>query len=115
MMPALNFQLDRMRTAAGESFSLATDVADYLVKKGMPFREAHGVVGGLVRECETRGCELADLPMEVYHAFSELFDRDILALDVDSALAARDIPGGTAPNQVASAAATLRATLGRPS
>ena len=51
MVPALGFNLERMRQAAGENFSLATDIADYLVKKGMPFREAHGVVGGLVREC----------------------------------------------------------------
>lgn len=111
MMPALDFQLPRMRQAAGESFSLATDVADYLVRKGMPFREAHGVVGWLVRECENRGCELSELPLDVYHSASELFERDILDLSVDSALADRDIPGGTAPNQVRAAAAALKATM----
>ena len=56
MVPALRFNLNRMRAAAGQSFSLATDVADYLVKKGMPFRRAHEVVGALVREAESRGC-----------------------------------------------------------
>jgi len=111
MVPALEFNLDRMREAAGAGFSLATDVADYLVRKGMPFRRAHEVVGGLVRECEKRGCELNELPFEVYAAASELFEPDILELTVDSALAARDVPGGTAPARVRAAAAQLRALL----
>ena len=111
MMPQLQFQLPRMRQAAGESFSLATDVADYLVKKGLPFRDAHGVVGSLVRECEARGCELNALPLEIYVGKSPLFEGDILELDVESALAARDIPGGTAPRQVRIAAEQLRALL----
>ena len=111
MMPQLQFQLPRMRKAAGESFSLATDVADYLVKKGLPFRDAHGVVGSLVRECEARGCELTALPLEIYQSNSALFEADILELDVESALAARDIPGGTAPRQVRIAAEQLRALL----
>ena len=111
MMPQLQFQLGRMKQAAGESFSLATDVADYLVKKGLPFRDAHGVVGALVRECEARGCELNALPLDVYISKSPLFERDILELDVESALAARDIPGGTAPRQVRIAAEQLRALL----
>jgi argininosuccinate lyase len=111
MMPALQFDLPRMRSAAGASFSLATDVADYLVKKGLPFRDAHAVVGALVRECETRRCELAGLPFEVYTAASPLFERDILLLDVDAALAARDIPGGTAPAQVRLAVGQLRDAL----
>ncbi len=111
MLPALGFNLDRMRRAAAESFSLATDVADYLVKKGLPFREAHGIVGGLVRECEQRRCELTQLPLDVYKAASPLFEGDILDLDVDAALAARDIPGGTAPRRVREAAESLRRAL----
>lgn len=111
MVPALEFNLERMRAAAGAGFSLATDVADYLVKKGMPFRRAHEVVGGLVRECEARGCELNELPFEVYASASDLFEPDILELTVDSALAARDVPGGTAPARVRAAAAQLRALL----
>ena len=111
MMPALTFKLDRMRQAASGGFSLATDVADYLVKKGMPFREAHGIVGNIVRACEERRCELHELPLDVYREQSSLFEADILDLDVDSALAARDLPGGTAPSQVRSAAAQLRAAL----
>jgi argininosuccinate lyase len=112
MLPELEFRLDHMRKAAGENFSLATDVADYLVRKGMPFREAHAVVGGLVRECEQRQCELPALPFEVYQSASALFERDILSLDVNSALAARDIPGAAAPRQVRLAAAALRRAIG---
>ncbi|MCA9822995.1 MAG: argininosuccinate lyase [Dehalococcoidia bacterium] len=112
MLPELAFDLPRLRALAGASFSLATDVADYLVRKGMPFREAHGIVGSLVRECETRRCELNALPFEEYRSRSKLFEADILALDVDTALAARDIPGGAAPNRVRQAAAALRGALG---
>jgi argininosuccinate lyase len=111
MVPALRFDLERMRAAAGGGFSLATDIADYLVKKGMPFREAHGVVGALVRECEARGCELHELPFDVYRSASALFEEDVLRLDVDAALAARDVPGGTAPRRVREAAQALRASL----
>lgn len=111
MVPALAFNLERMRQVAGLSFSLATDIADYLVQRGMPFREAHGVVGGLVREAESRNCELNELPFEVYASASPLFARDVLEITVDSALAARDIPGGTAPRQVRLAAAALRAAV----
>ncbi|MBK7125804.1 MAG: argininosuccinate lyase [Dehalococcoidia bacterium] len=112
MLPALGFNLERMREAAGQSYALATDIADYLVKKGLPFRSAHEVVGGLVREAERRRCELNELPLEVYRAGSDLFASDVLEISVDSALAARDIPGGTAPRQVRLAAAQLRAALG---
>jgi argininosuccinate lyase len=111
MVPALRFNLARMRHAAGESFSLATDIADYLVKKGLPFRKAHEIVGGLVREAEARGCELNDLPLDVYTAASSLFEGEVLGITVESALAARDIPGGTAPAQVRKAAGQLRAAL----
>lgn len=112
MLPALTFNLDHMRAAAGMSFSLATDIADYLVKKGLPFREAHEIVGRLVREAEQSQCELGELPFESYSALSPLFARDVLEITVDSALADRDVPGGTAPKQVRSAAAALRAALG---
>jgi argininosuccinate lyase len=112
MLPALSFNLERMREAAGQGFSLATDVADYLVKKGMPFRSAHEVVGRLVREAERQHCELTKLPFEVYSAASELFDTDVQEISVESSLASRDVPGGTAPRQVRLAAAALRAALG---
>ena len=111
MLPVLRFRLDRLRQAAGAGYSLATDVADYLVKRGMPFREAHGVVGGLVRECEARGCELNELPFDVYREASELFEQDVLDITIDTALAERDIPGGTAPARVRQAAQEVRELL----
>ena len=113
MLPALEFDLARMRAAAAGGFALATDVADYLVRKGMPFREAHAVTGGLVREAEERGCELHELPFERYAAASALFAPDALAIDVDAALAARDAVGGTAPARVREAAEFLREELSR--
>ncbi len=112
MVPGLEFDLAHMRSVAGQSFSLATDIADYLVKRGMPFRDAHGVVGALVREAEKRDCELNELPFEVYVGASALFTEDVLGITVDSALADRDVPGGTAPRQVRIAAGQLRAAVG---
>ena len=100
-----------MREAAGGSFSLATDVADYLVKRGLPFRDAHAIVGALVRECEARGCELNALPLDDYRSQSGLFEADVLEITVDSSIASRDVPGGTAPRRVLQAAEQLRATL----
>ena len=111
MVPALRFNLERMRIAAGQGYALATDIADYLVKKGLPFREAHEVVGQLVREAEQRHCELHELPMDVYGGARPLFAADVLEITVESALAARDIPGGTAPRQVRLAAEGLRTAL----
>ena len=112
MVPALEFDLPRMRAAASGGFALATDVADYLVRKGLPFREAHAVAGGLVREAEAQGCELHELPFETYSAASDLFEANVLEIDVDSALAARDTIGGTAPARVREAAAILRREAG---
>ena len=111
MLPQLGFKTEIMRRSAAASFSLATDVADYLVGKGMTFREAHGVVGRIVKLCEERGCELSELPLEDYRAESDLFEEDVLEITTDTALAARDIPGGTAPSRVREAAAALRDQL----
>jgi len=80
---------------------LATDLADYLVDKGMPFREAYGVVKELCRHCDTQGLELQDLTLEEYHRFSDSFDQDVYSITAESSAAARDNPGGTAPNRVA--------------
>ena len=86
----------RMAAAAGEGFTAATDIADYLAKKGMPFREAHAVVGGLVLECEKRGCGLEDLTLDDLRAASDLFEDDIIGtLDPESIANARTTYGGT--------------------
>ena len=109
MVVATRPRAKRMEAAASESFSLATDYADYLVKKGLPFRDAHAIVGGLVRTCEERGCDLGDLSPEDLRAASPLFDADAVGLRAEAAVAARDVPGGTAPGRVAAAIEAARA------
>lgn len=93
---------DAMMGECGKGHLAATDVADYLAKRGLPFREAHAVVGHLVLACEKRGCNLEDLPFEVFHEASPLFDEDVASeLDIPSIVAARTTEGGTAPEAVA--------------
>ncbi len=100
---------DAMRRECGVGHLAATDVADYLAKRGLPFREAHAVVGHLVLTCEKRGCNLEDLPFEVFQEASPLFERDITtALDIPSIVAARTTEGGTAPAAVAEQLALAR-------
>ena len=92
----------RMRAVMHRGHLAATDVADYLAKRGMPFREAHAVVGHLVLEAEKRGVDISELPFETFRAASELFEKDITgALDLDAVVAARTTQGGTAPVRVA--------------
>jgi len=103
----------RMREAAREGFATATDLADYLVKKGLPFRDAHEAVARAVRHAESRGCDLADLPLAELAGFSPLIDADVFAvLTLEGSVASRDHPGGTAPARVRAAAAAARAALG---
>jgi argininosuccinate lyase len=102
----------RMRQAAVEGFATATDLADYLVKKGLPFREAHEAVARAVRAAEQKGCDLSDLSLAELQVFSALIEADIYAvLTLEGSLAARDHLGGTAPNQVRAAAMRARARL----
>ena len=89
-----------MRDAADKSYSLATDIADYLVGKGIPFRRAHGIVNDLVRTAEATKKSLSEMTLEEYQAFSPLFGTDIFKVTLDSSLAARDVHGGTAPQRV---------------
>ena len=92
---------DRMRAVMHRGHLAATDVADYLAKRGMPFREAHAVVGHLVLEAERAGVDIAELPLETFQAASPLFESDIAgALDLDAVVAARTTQGGTAPARV---------------
>jgi argininosuccinate lyase len=96
----LTFDEARMRSALSSTM-MATDLADYLVKKGSSFRQAHEAVGSLIREAERRGCKLGALGMEAFTAASPLFGPDILeSLDPANSIASRDIPGGTGPNAV---------------
>ena len=98
-----------MRTAAEEGYATATDLADYLVKKGRPFREAHEAVGRAVRHAQGAGISLAEVPLPELQRFDAAVEADVYAaLSLDGALAARDHFGGTAPAQVRKAATRAR-------
>ncbi|OGK78847.1 MAG: argininosuccinate lyase [Candidatus Rokubacteria bacterium GWC2_70_16] len=110
MLRSLTFKVERMREAAGAHYSTATDLADYLVRKGLPFREAHEVVGRTVRHGLAQGKELGDLTLEELRGFSPLIEADVhRALTVEASLAARAVLGGTAPDAVRRALAAARA------
>jgi len=109
MLASLTFRVDRMRAAAGENFATATDLADYLVRKGLPFRQAHEVVGRVVRHAVGRGVGLEALSLDELRGFSELIAADVHeALTVDASLRARAVTGGTAPAAVRRALAQAR-------
>ncbi|MDE2131266.1 MAG: argininosuccinate lyase [Betaproteobacteria bacterium] len=114
MLRQITVNKDAMRRAALEGFSTATDLADYLVKKGMPFRDAHEVVARAVRLAEERSCDLSDLSLETLQAFSALVGQDVFAvLTIEGSLASRDGIGGTAPDRVRSAVQAARLNLKR--
>src|SRR5688500_8398281 len=102
MVATLTFDTDRMAALAPQGFSLATDIAEWLVREGVPFRVAHEVAGACVRACEERGIELWDLSDADLAGLSEHLTpgvRDVLS--VDGSLASRSARGGTAPDRVA--------------
>jgi argininosuccinate lyase len=114
MLGSLTFRVDRMREAAGAFYATATDLADYLVRKGLPFREAHEVVGHTVRHGIATGKELGLLSLEELRQFSPLIDKDVhAALTVEASLRARTVTGGTAPEAVARALAQARTRVAR--
>jgi argininosuccinate lyase len=107
----LTFDETRMRLALSSTI-MATDLADYLVKKGSSFRQAHEAVGSLIQEAERHGCELGDLSMDSFSAASPLFGPDIHeSLDPENSIARRDIPGGTGPEAVRAQLDLARAAL----
>lgn len=112
MMPAVVINKDAMLTAAREGFSTATDLADYLVNKGLPFRDAHAVVGQAVAHGIAVNKDLADMALPELQAFSPLIDNDVFdVLTLQGSVRARKHIGGTAPEQVAQAAEKLREQL----
>ena len=103
----------RMRAAAGTGYATATDLADYLVRKGVPFRDAHEVVAQAVRHAEAGQVDLAQLPLDALQRFSPLIDDDVYSvLTLDGSVASRNRAGGTAPEQVKNAIRAARAALG---
>ncbi len=112
MATGITIKPQAMAEALKQGFATATDLADYLVKKGLPFRDAHEAVARAVRTAEAKGCGLADLALAELQAFSPLIDENVLdVLSVTGSLAARDHIGGTAPLQVRAAIARIRAQL----
>ena len=108
----LTFDTGRMAELAPQGFSLATDVAEWLVREGVPFRVAHELAGACVRVCEERGCELADLGDDDFAAIDERLTpavRDVLT--AEGSVASRDARGGTAPARVSEQLAELRAEV----
>jgi argininosuccinate lyase len=95
-----SFQRERMRSAVSSAM-MATDLADYLVRRGATFREAHGAVGGLIRRIEAERCELHELPLRAFSDAHPLFDQDVFdALGAAHSLEQREVEGGTGPRAV---------------
>ncbi len=112
MIPGIEPKPGAMLAAAKEGFSTATDLADYLVKKGLPFRDAHEAVARAVREAEAIGCDLSDLPLETLARYAPGVAPDVFeVLAVGGSLASRAHVGGTAPAQVRAAVARAREEL----
>jgi argininosuccinate lyase len=112
MIGGITVDKEAMRRAAMEGYATATDLADYLVKKGVPFREAHEVVARAVRRAADKGVDLAQLGVDELKQFSKLIDKDVIdKLSLEGSLAARDHIGGTAPKQVRAAIARARQRL----
>ena len=112
MVPAIHCNRETMRLAALKGFATATDLADYLVGKGIPFRDAHEIVGKAVAKCVDQGCDLADLSLQELQAFSPAIDEQVFnVLTLEGSVAARNHLGGTAPEQVRLAIETARVRL----
>jgi argininosuccinate lyase len=109
MLPNLTVEREACRAAASKGFSTATDLADYLVKKGLPFRDAHHAVGSAVAYAVTKACDLADLSLDELRKFSALVEQDVYErLTLDGSLRARNHYGATSPEQVRAAVARAR-------
>jgi argininosuccinate lyase len=113
LVSTLRFNHERMESLASAGFSLATDVAEWLVRHGVPFREAHEITGAYVRRCEERGMDLPDLSDAELAEISPYLTPDVRAvLSVEGALASRDAVGGTAPARVREQLESARSAAG---
>ncbi|HUC54351.1 MAG TPA: argininosuccinate lyase [Candidatus Cybelea sp.] len=108
------FNADRLAAAAASPALLATEAADYLVHKGIPFRQAHDIVGKVLRQAEKQNVAWTDLPLKTLKKISPAFEADFAgSLSVDAALAAKKVPGGTAPESVRAAISDLEGRLNK--
>jgi len=112
MMETMRLLPENMRRAAGEGFINATDCADYLVGRGMPFRDAYTVTGKLVRDCIQRGKTLEELTLEEFRSRSDLFEEGVYeAIRLENCVASRRVPGGPSPESVRAQMAYIEAFL----
>ena len=113
-MPAVEIKHANMKAAAKQGFSTATDLADYLVRKGIAFRDAHEIVGRAVRHGVETGKDLSAMTLDELQTFSAVISDDVFAvLTLEGSMAARNHMGGTAPAQVREAASAARERLGK--
>ncbi len=115
MVRTLKVNRGRISQAAESGYLLATDLADYLVKKGIPFRQAYNIVGEIVKYASREGKKFSELSLEEYHRFSPQFAEDIYGISLESSVAAHKSYGGTAPEQVAEALVRAKAIISRSS
>jgi argininosuccinate lyase len=113
LIKTLKINAARMQQAMSGSYILATDLADYLVRNGLPFRQAHNVVGKLVRYAISKGKGFQELRLDEYRDFSPLFADDVHGITVETSVAARSVIGGTAPEQVVAALLRARKLVGK--
>jgi len=105
---ATRFNQEKLRATASNPALLATEAADYLVRKGIPFRQAHDIVGKVLKEAERQKVVWTEFPISELKKFSPAFDEDLRQfLTVEAALIAKNVPGGTSPDQVRKAIAAL--------
>jgi argininosuccinate lyase len=114
MIETVEFLPERMRAAAGQGYSTATDLADWLVREAdVPFREAHHITGRAVKAAEELGCDLADLSPDVLKSIDQRIDERVFdVLSVDASVRSRTSYGGTAPERVREQIAAAKEALG---
>ena len=112
MVKTLKVKGENTEQATRQGYILATDLADYLVKKDEPFRTAHDIVGRLVSYAMEKGKSFGELSLSEYQSFSPLFSKDVYSITVSSSVAAKDVVGGTAPRQVEQALANAKKIIG---
>ena len=112
MLKGVHVDANAMRSAAMRGYSTATDLADYLTKKGVPFRDSHETVAKAVRTAEKKGCDLSEFTLSELQKFSQLIEKDIFSiLTLDGSMKSRNHTGGTAPSQVRKAIKSARKNL----
>jgi argininosuccinate lyase len=107
LMKTLKVDAERMLSAVN-NYTLSTDLADYLTKKEVPFREAYDIVGNLVKYAISKGRTFQELSLKEYHRVSPLFENDVYDITVETSVTSRNVMGGTAPRQVAISLARAR-------